>query len=382
MSEVHAHIQPWSLPLAITSALVVTALVYLRGWLCLRNAFPNLIPGWRLAGFMTSLVLLWTAVGSPLATLDHQSLTIHMMKHLLLMTVAAPLVLAGAPAFPLVCGLPRLFIKSYPPLASLPARRLERSLKHPRLCWLAGTVVVIGWHLPVAFQLGMRSQWVHILEDVSFLVAGLLFWWPIVQSSPSATRSPQWSMALYLFLATLPCDILSAFLVFSNRLVYPFYLSTPRLFSLPPLQDQERAGALMWVWATFAYLIPAVAITVQILSPREDATGSGAANSSRRTDESGGSALNVRTARILDIYCYSAPSHGGRSSSSHALMLRTESAPRESSDGCTGGILLPRSAHQRQWRDGAAPPAGSCLAPVPASGKLASFRRGFRPTRR
>jgi cytochrome c oxidase assembly factor CtaG len=136
-----------------------------------------------------------------------------------------------------------------------------------RLCWLAGTVAVIGWHLPVAFQLGMRSRWVHSIEDGSFLMAGLLFWSPIVQSSPSATRSPRWSMALYLFLATLPCDILSAFLVFCNRLVYPFYLSTPELFRLAPLEDQECAGALMWVWVTFAYLIPAVAITVQMLSP-------------------------------------------------------------------------------------------------------------------
>ena len=134
-------------------------------------------------------------------------------------------------------------------------------------CWLAGTAAVIGWHLPVAFQLGMRSHGMHVLEDVSFLVAGLLFWFPIVQSAPSTPRLPRWSMALYLFFATLPCDILSAFLVFCNRLVYPCYLSTPRLFSMPPLEDQECAGALMWVWVTFAYLIPAVAITVQILSP-------------------------------------------------------------------------------------------------------------------
>ena len=108
--------QSWSLPLAITFGLVVTALVYLRGWLSLRNAFPNLIAGWRLAAFMSGLFSVWIAVASPLATLDHQSLTIHMMKHLLLMTVAAPLLLAGAPAFPLVCGLPKLFIKSHPPL--------------------------------------------------------------------------------------------------------------------------------------------------------------------------------------------------------------------------------------------------------------------------
>jgi putative membrane protein len=297
MFEPHAHMQSWSPLLAIISALlVVTALVYLRGWLCLRNAFPNLIPSWRLAAFMSGLFLVWTAVASPLATLDHQALTIHMMKHLLLMTVAAPLVLAGAPVFPLVCGLPKLFIKTHAPFANLPARWLERCLMHPVLCWLAGTAAVIGWHLPVAFQLGMRARWVHVLEDVCFLAAGLLFWWPIVQSSRSATRSPGWYVALYLFLATLPCDILSAFLVFCNRLVYPFYLSTPQLFSLSPLQDQECAGALMWVWVTFAYLIPAVAITVQILSPSN--TQSQRPTQGARDRVAGGS-LNGAEAEVL-----------------------------------------------------------------------------------
>jgi putative membrane protein len=267
MSEPNAQILWWPFLLATTSTLVVTAWVYLRGWLALRSAFPNLIADWRLAAFMSGLVLVWIVVGSPLATLDHQLLTIHMLKHLLLMTVAAPLILAGAPVFTLVCGLPKLFIKRYPPIGSLPARWLERCLRHPVLCWLAGTAAVIGWHLPVAFQWGMRSYGMHILEDLSFLVAGLTFWWPIVQSPPRTARSTRWSMALYLFLATLPCDVLSAFLVFCNRLIYPFYLSTPQRFKVVPMADQECAGALMWVWVTFAYLVPAVAITMQLLSP-------------------------------------------------------------------------------------------------------------------
>src|SRR5580700_1907434 len=176
MSEAHVHLQSCALSLVITSGLAATALVYVRGSLSLRSAFPKLIAGWRLATFIGGLVFVWGAVASPLAQLDHQSLTIHMMKHLLLMTVAAPLVLVGAPVFPLVCGLPKLFIKSYPPLGSLATRRLERYFMHPVLCWLVGTAAVIGWHLPAAFQLGMRSPWVHDLEDLSFLVAGLLFW--------------------------------------------------------------------------------------------------------------------------------------------------------------------------------------------------------------
>ena len=81
-----------------------------------------------------------------------------------------------------------------------------------------------------------------------------------MQSSPYVTKSPRWSLALYLFLATLPCDILSAF-VFCNRLVYPCYVATPQLFSMASVQDQKCAAAMMWVWVTFAYLIPAVAIT-------------------------------------------------------------------------------------------------------------------------
>lgn len=269
MSEPNAQILRWAFLLAITSTLVVTAWVYLRGWLALRSAFPNLIAGWRLAAFLSGLVVVWVAVGSPLATLDHQLLTIHMLKHLLLMTVAAPLILAGAPLFTLVCGLPQLFIKRYPPIGGLSAQWLERCVRHPALCWLAGTATVIGWHLPGAFQLGMRSCGMHILEDLSFLAAGLLFWWPVVPSPLGAARSPRWSMALYLFLATLPCDVLSAFLVFCNRLVYHFYLSPHQRFSLAPYADQECAGALMWVWVTFAYVIPAVAITVRMLSPSD-----------------------------------------------------------------------------------------------------------------
>lgn len=266
MSDANTPMQSWMIPLAIAFVLIVVAAVYLRGWLALRNASPKLIAAWRLPMFMSGLVVVGIAVASPLATLDHQSLTIHMMKHLLLMTVAAPLILAGTPASPLMYGLPKLFIKDYPPVASLPAQWLGNCLPHPAVCWLAGTAAVIVWHIPGAFQSGMRFHWVHELEDVSFLLAGIFFWGPIMQSL-SAPRLPRWSMALYLFLATLPCDILSAFLVFCGRPVYSSYLSTTQLFSFSPLQDQECAGAMMWVWVTFAYLIPAVVIAVGILSP-------------------------------------------------------------------------------------------------------------------
>jgi putative membrane protein len=267
MSGVHVHVQSSPLSLATTTALIVAASVYLRGWLRLRRAFPISFASWRLAAFVSALFLVWITAASPLATLDHQSLTIHMVKHLVLMTVAAPLTLAGTPIF-LLYGLSRWLIQS--DTLNPTTQWLERCLSYPVLCWLVGTSTVIGWHFPAALQLALQSPWTHSMQDASFLLAGLVFWRPVMQPLLSATSSPRWFVPLYLFLATLPCDILSAFLVFCNRPVYSSYLSTAQLFSLSALKDQECAGALMWVWVTFAYLIPAVVIIMQILSPSNE----------------------------------------------------------------------------------------------------------------
>jgi len=229
-----AHVQSWSLP--ITLALAGIGVVYLCVW--------RRQPIWQVASFLGGALAVWIAIASPLAALDHELLTFHMVKHLLLMTVAAPLILWGLPA----------------------RRSLHWSGRSLILCWLAGTATVIGWHIPASFQLALGSHACHSIESVSFLLAGLLFWWPVVLSRPENT--PPWSLPLYLFFATIPCDILSAFLAFCGRVVYPSYLAMPRHFRLSPLEDQEFAGALMWVAVTLIYLAPAVVITVRTLSPR------------------------------------------------------------------------------------------------------------------
>jgi cytochrome c oxidase assembly factor CtaG len=226
------------------------------------------LQAWRVATFLGGLFSIWIAVGSPLARLDHELLTIHMVKHLLLMAVGAPLVLLGAPALPLMGGLPQRIGRALGSIVRFPVvRKLGRFLFNPAFCWLAATVAMIGWHLPAAFELGVRSHGWHEIESACFLSAGLLFWWPVVRPWSGLARHSRWSIPLYLFLATLPCDTLSAFLAFCDRVVYPSYLVSPRQFSISPLGDQELAGALMWVSVTFIYLVPAVMVTVEILSP-------------------------------------------------------------------------------------------------------------------
>ena len=123
------------------------------------------------------------------------------------------------------------------------------------------------WHVPAVFALGMKSEALHMLEQGSFLVAGLMFWWPVIQPWPSSS-APDLSIILYLFFATIPCDLLSGFLVFCDRVVYPVYLSSSHLFGFSALGDQQCAAALMWTWVTVIYLVAGAALTMRLLSPR------------------------------------------------------------------------------------------------------------------
>lgn len=175
------------LPVTLASALAVAALVYCRGWFRLRRFVPEVMSPWRPSAFFGGLVALWVAVGSPLAALDEELLSVHMVQHLLLSAGAAPLILLGAPALPLLRGLPAGFVSHglAPLLRWSPVRGLARVLGQPAVCWSVAMVVFIGWHSPAMFELGLRSEPWHAVEHASFFVSGLLFWWPVVQPWPS-----------------------------------------------------------------------------------------------------------------------------------------------------------------------------------------------------
>jgi cytochrome c oxidase assembly factor CtaG len=265
----------WTVPIPFTLVIILTAILYLRGWRYLRLAAVNAIPAWRAATFLVGVLLIWLAIGSPLALLDEQSLTVHMVQHLLLITIAPALILTGAPVMPMLHGLPEQLVQSAlgPFLRWPPVQFMGRVLSKPAVCWLAAAAALVGWHVPAAFNLALQSEGWHIAEHSSFLVAGFLFWWPVIQPWPSVPVWPRWSILLYLFSATLPCDILSAYLTFCDRVVYPSYLGAPRVFGFTALEDQQCAGALMWTCVTIIFLVPAARITLQLLAPNPEVRG-------------------------------------------------------------------------------------------------------------
>lgn len=236
---------------ALTLVIFFAGAVYLRSWI-----HSRFIPTWRAGAFCLGLLATWLAVASPVASWDSHMLTAHMIQHLLLMTIAPPLIWLGEPL--------KALRSTWWPFR----KRLGRKIGHPVFCWLAATVVLVAWHVPAMFQLGMRSSTGHCIEHASFFTTGLLFWWPVIQPWPSLEIWPRWSMLLYLFFATLPCDVLSGLLVFSDRVVYPMYLSMPPMGGLSPLEDQECAAALMWTCVTIVFLVAGAILSMQVLSPK------------------------------------------------------------------------------------------------------------------
>lgn len=263
-------IATWDIPWLVTSTLIVTALIYLRGWVRIRRTRPQLFPPWRLASFQVGLLVVFIAVASPLDVFDDQLLFIHMIQHFCLMFLAPPLIVLGAPLVPMLRGLPRWFLR-YPlrPLFSTGIlHRLGAVLSRKRVAWLLLNISYLAWHVPAAYELTLRSENWHNCEHACFFLFGLIFWWPVIAPWPYRPRGSRWAIIPYLMGADAVNTALSSFLCFSNEILYPSYAAQPRLFGISAINDQIAAGALMWVMGSMFYLIPGIAVTLRMLSPR------------------------------------------------------------------------------------------------------------------
>jgi cytochrome c oxidase assembly factor CtaG len=266
---VEAALNSWSIPPAATLALCVLAAVYLRGWRRLRNAGVPFVPRWRAISFVSGLFVLWLALASPLDTFSGFVLTAHMLQHMLLMMAAPPLILLGAPLVPLVRGLPDFAAREFagPFLNWRVSKKVGRILASPICGLLLMGVVMFAWHVPRMYELALHSAAWHQVEHACFFIVAVIFWWPVVQPWPSRARWPRWAMVPYLLLADVQNTALCAILIFPDRVLYPSYAVMPRLFG-SALEDQAAAGAMMWVVGSLAFVLPAIAITVEYLSSK------------------------------------------------------------------------------------------------------------------
>jgi putative membrane protein len=257
----------WDIPWIVTSSLALTVVIYVRGWLQIRRTRSAQIPPWRLAAFFAGIAALFTAVASPLDTFSESLLFMHMAQHYVLMSIAPPLIVLGAPVVPMLRGLPRFVIRLLRPLfVTQFFHAAGRWLTRPRVAWLAMNAAYIGWHIPRAYEFALTSENWHNFEHACFFFTNLMFWWPVIRPWPTRAGQLSWILIPYLVLADIVNTAVSALLCFSGRLLYPSYGLIARPFGLSAVNDQAAAGAFMWVCGSIVYLIPAIAIVAHLLS--------------------------------------------------------------------------------------------------------------------
>jgi len=142
-----------------------------------------------------------------------------------------------------------------------------RWLAHPVRAGGFMVLVTLGWHLPWAFALAMGSPAWHAVENLTFLVCGLLFWWPVILPWPGQRQWPRWSVPLYLLCADLPVSAMCAYLAFCGHVVYPAYASVGGRGAISALDDQVAAAMLMWVAMMVVFLAAAVVVVMDMLKP-------------------------------------------------------------------------------------------------------------------
>lgn len=271
MSEaLHEILSDWACPPWLTLFVFLTATVYVRGWFKIRKTRPHPFTALRLISFLSGLAILWLALGSPLDELADTLLSAHMVEHLLLMSAVPPLLLIGLPVVPLLRGLPAPLCHSIAvPLIRIPSlRRFGHWLVTPIVAWLAMNVTFLAWHIPGPFCYALVHEGWHVVEHICFLSTSLLFWWCILRPWPDSVGKRNWGIILYLVSADVINTLLSAFLAFCGRPVYRFYIDHPNAFHQPALEDQVLGAVIMWVLGSFAFLIPAMLITVQLIQPK------------------------------------------------------------------------------------------------------------------
>jgi putative membrane protein len=259
----------WRFPWWTGLSLLLTAGLYLRGFMRVHRQMPSRFPLSCSALYSAGIAALAVALASPLAALDDRLLITHMVQHLVLLMIAPPLLLLGAPQIPMVRAIPPALAKKTVGMVakSRVGRGLFKGVTHPVTGLALFSTVMLGWHLPEPFQAALRSDDWHIVEHGCMLTAGLLFWYPVIQPWPAEARWSRWALIPYLLIADGVNSLLAAFMVFAGRVLYPSYASLPRLGGISSINDQIIAGAIMWVPGSILFLVTAIAIVIGALRP-------------------------------------------------------------------------------------------------------------------
>lgn len=253
----------WNWQPAILLGLILLAIPYGIGLrkLWSRAGTGRGIPRWQALAYAGSIVALFVALVSPLDPLSDELASLHMIQHMTLMTVAAPLLVLGAPARVVPWSLPRPGQRWIGRLR----RRIDAWYSpwylfwQPLLVWMVYALTLWIWHLPLLYEAALHHPVIHDAQHLSFFVASCIFW-RVLLDPVGRLRLGRGVAVMYLFTTSMHAMLLGVFMALAPRLWYPWYAERTEAWNLTPLQDQQLAGLIMWMPACLIYAVAAAAL--------------------------------------------------------------------------------------------------------------------------
>jgi cytochrome c oxidase assembly factor CtaG len=246
VSTTRTFLSAWSIAPEPTLAMLVALGLYLRAVRTVGRRRPgHPWPRWRTTCFVGALALAAVVVDGPFGVYDSVLFWAHMVQHIALMMVVAPLLLLGAPVLLTLQVTGRTTRRRWilPVLRS----RAVRLLSDPVVTWVLFTATLLGTHFTPFYNYAVTHEVVHrLVEHPLYLTAGLLYFYPLVGANPVPHGPRPLAKVVSLVLMMAPETMTGFFIYTSTQVLYPAYASIDRPIIASALADQQLGGALMW----------------------------------------------------------------------------------------------------------------------------------------
>ena len=281
----------WSFEPLLMLSLVGAAVGWIVATRRVNAAHPaSPVPRARTIAFLGGLLAIAFALQSGIERYDTTLFSIHMVQHILLIFVAAPLLVLAAPVT-LLLRVARPSARRRWILPVLHSRPV-RAITHPVVAWLLFVAVMWGAHFSPLFDLSLENPAVHDVEHVLFLATALLFWWPAVAIDPAPRRMPHPVRGMYVFLQMPQNTFLAVVILYAAAPLYPHYATLDRPWGPSALVDQQVAGGIMWLLGDLLFIAAIGAILAGWMRFEERNTAHG-----DRREAADVAALRAREAR-------------------------------------------------------------------------------------
>jgi putative membrane protein len=269
----HEMWRAWAGDPLVLAGILLACWCYARGVLGIWDQVGRgrVVTRWQARAWTAGILALLVALASPLEALAGTLFSAHMAQHVLLTTVAAPLLVLSRPVLPLLQGLPHRLRQRFARLQerAQALRGLTYATAWPlAAAGLHGAVTWL-WHLPGPYQAALRSDVVHATEHVTLVGSAVLLWWAILESGRRSAFGYGTGIAA-VFVVALSQGALGAVLTFAPNILYAHYAASTAIWGMAALHDQHVAGVVMWAPGKFVHGLVVVLLAVAWLRAAEE----------------------------------------------------------------------------------------------------------------